>query len=39
MKLRWFGLDKSVSRLENNITEPGYKYHVNDVNATIRMSN
>ena len=34
-KLRWFGLDKSVSRLENNITEPGYKYHMNDVNATI----
>lgn len=34
-KLRWFGLDKSVSRENNNITESGYKYHMNDVNATI----
>ena len=34
-RLRWFGLDKSVSREENNIIEAGYKYHMNDVNATI----
>lgn len=34
-KLRWFGLDKSVSRELNDITEAGYKYHMNDVNATI----
>lgn len=34
-KLRWFGLDKKISRLENNITEAGYKYHMNNVNATI----
>ena len=34
-KLRWFGLDKSISRESNNITEAGYKYHMNDVNATI----
>lgn len=33
--LRWFGLDKSKPRLENDITEPGYKYHMNNVNATI----
>jgi perosamine synthetase len=32
---RWFGLDKTKPRLENNITEVGYKYHMNDVNATI----
>jgi perosamine synthetase len=32
---RWFGLDKTKPRLENNITELGYKYHMNDVNATI----
>lgn len=34
-KLRWFGLDKRISRLENNIVEAGYKYHMNNVNATI----
>ena len=33
--LRWFGLNKSKSRKENRISEPGYKYHMNDVNATI----
>ncbi len=34
-KLRWFGLDKSVSRLENDITRAGYKYGMNNVIATI----
>lgn len=34
-KLRWFGLDKKRSRLENDITEVGYKYAMNNVNATI----
>lgn len=34
-KLRWFGLDKKTPRLNNNITEPGYKYNMNNVNATI----
>jgi len=34
-KIRWFGLDKKVSRLENNISFPGYKYNMNNVNATI----
>ena len=34
-KLRWFGLDKKVSRLENDITRAGYKYGMNNVNATI----
>lgn len=33
-KLRWFGLDKSTPRLQNDIKEVGYKYHMNDVNAT-----
>ncbi len=33
--LRWFGLDKQVPRSENNITEAGFKYHMNNVNATI----
>lgn len=34
-RMRWFGLDKSVSRLSNDITECGYKYNMNNVNATI----
>lgn len=34
-RLRWFGLDKKCSRLENDITEVGYKYGMNNVNATI----
>lgn len=34
-KLRWFGLSKNKSRLENDITEVGYKYAMNNVNATI----
>lgn len=34
-KLRWFGLDKKVPRLQSDITEAGYKYHMNNVNATI----
>lgn len=34
-KLRWFGLDKTIPRLENDIDEAGYKYHMNNVNATI----
>ena len=33
-KLRWFGLDKTIPRLQNDITEAGFKYHMNDVNAT-----
>ena len=34
-KLRWFGLDKKVPRMESDITEAGFKYHMNNVNATI----
>jgi dTDP-4-amino-4,6-dideoxygalactose transaminase len=33
--LRWFGLDKKKARLENDIKTPGFKYHMNNVNATI----
>lgn len=36
--LRWFGIDKQKPRLENDITTPGYKYHMNNVNATIGLS-
>ncbi len=34
-RLKWFGLSKSVSRLENDIVRAGYKYNMNNVNATI----
>lgn len=33
--IRWFGLDKNINRLENNIQFQGYKYHMNNVNAAI----
>ncbi|MBU2526452.1 MAG: DegT/DnrJ/EryC1/StrS family aminotransferase [Bacteroidetes bacterium] len=33
--IRWFGLDKKLTRMENNIQLQGYKYHMNNVNATI----
>jgi perosamine synthetase len=33
--IRWFGLDKKQTRMDNNITFQGYKYHMNNVNATI----
>lgn len=34
-KIRWFGLDKGMARLENDITFQGYKYHMNNVNACV----
>lgn len=33
--IRWFGIDKKLTRLENNVQFQGYKYHMNNVNATI----
>lgn len=33
--IRWFGLDKKLPRLDNNITFQGYKYHMNNVNAAV----
>ena len=44
--LRWFGIDRNKRnvkgkdfRLENDIIEWGYKFHMNDVNATIGIYN
>lgn len=44
--LRWFGIDRDKRnynrkdfRLENDITEWGYKFHMNDINATIGLYN
>lgn len=33
--IRWFGIDKKLARLENDIKFQGYKYHMNNVNAVI----
>lgn len=33
--IRWFGIDKKLNRLDNNIHFQGYKYHMNNVNAVI----
>ena len=43
-RLRWFGIDrdqrsKGDFRLEADIPEWGYKYHMNDINATIGLCN
>jgi len=44
--LRWYGIDRDKRnykgkdfRLENDITEWGYKFHMNDINATIGLHN
>lgn len=44
--LRWFGIDRDKRnykgkdlRMENNIVESGYKFHMNDLNATIGIYN
>lgn len=34
-KLRWFGLDKKIPRLENDIKRAGFKYGMNNVTAAI----
>lgn len=33
--IRWFGLDKKLTRMDNNIKIQGYKYHMNNVNAMV----
>jgi dTDP-4-amino-4,6-dideoxygalactose transaminase len=44
--IRWFGIDRDKRnynrkdfRMENDIAEWGYKYHMNDINATIGIYN
>jgi len=34
-RVRWFGMDRKASRTDVDITETGYKYHMNNVNAII----
>ena len=44
--LRWFGIDRDKRnhrgkdfRMENDIVEYGYKFHMNDINATVGLHN
>ena len=40
--LRWYGLDRTKNesfRCTQNITKVGFKYHMNDINASIGLSN
>ena len=34
-KFRWFGIDRAASRIEVDVASVGYKYHMNNVTATI----
>ena len=34
-RLRFFGIDRTVSRIESDIMEPGYKYHMNNICAAM----
>lgn len=38
-KLRWYGLDRDKDRFKQDIEKAGYKYHMNDICATIGLSN
>ncbi|CAE7860220.1 unnamed protein product [Symbiodinium microadriaticum] len=38
-KLRWYGLDRSQDRYEQDIEESGFKFSMNDISATIGLSN
>jgi dTDP-4-amino-4,6-dideoxygalactose transaminase len=33
--LRWFGIDRQAPRIEVDVKTVGYKYHMNNINATI----
>ena len=37
-RFRWFGIDRAVSRTEVDVAEVGYKYHMNNVTATIGLT-
>jgi len=37
-RFRWFGIDRAASRTEVDVSEVGYKYHMNNVTATIGLT-
>ncbi|HEY3413511.1 MAG TPA: DegT/DnrJ/EryC1/StrS family aminotransferase [Armatimonadota bacterium] len=36
--VRWFGIDRQAPRTEVDVSRVGYKYHMNNVNATIGLA-
>jgi len=40
-RLRWFGYDRDLKQLrgDTDLTEAGYKYHMNDISASIGLGN
>ena len=37
-RFRWFGIDRAAPRTEVDVAEVGYKYHMNNVTATIGLA-
>lgn len=37
-KFRWFGIDRAAPRTEVDVSSVGYKYHMNNVNASIGLA-
>lgn len=37
-RFRWFGIDRTAPRTEVDVAEMGYKYHMNNVTATIGLT-
>jgi len=37
-RVRWFGIDRAQPRIKVEVREVGYKYHMNDVTATIGLA-
>lgn len=37
-RFRWFGIDRATPRTEVDVAEVGYKYHMNNVTATIGLT-
>lgn len=37
-RFRWFGIDRAAPRTEVDVAEPGFKYHMNNVTATIGLA-
>ena len=37
-RIRWFGIDRQAPRTEVDVREVGYKYHMNNLNATIGLT-
>lgn len=37
-RVRWFGIDRGQPRIKVDVREVGYKYHMNDVTATIGLA-